>query len=123
MISARFELLTLELKETLSGAIRTGILSTTGAVLGLLGWIGVSVGLTLLIATALPGWAAALIVGGAELLIGGALVVIGPRLAHKPKLAISPEESQEVRRRLPAVVRRRPAVAQATGPAVYQSGG
>jgi hypothetical protein len=120
MIVTRFDLLSLEIKETISAALRTGVVTTAGALLLLLGHIAGVVAGGIGMAMVMPAWAAALILAGIHFVLGGVAVLVGTTQSHKPKLGISDEEEQTVQRRLPSPATGQSLESQAPRPLLSQ---
>jgi hypothetical protein len=102
LISSRFDLLSLEMKQTASGALKTGLLTSTGGVMLLLAHIAGMIAAALGIALVLPAWAAVLIVAGIQFVIGWIVMLVGLGQTHKPAPGISPEQARPTQRRLPS---------------------
>jgi hypothetical protein len=102
MIAARFDLLSLELKQTLSAGLKTGLFSSLGVAMLLLGHIAGMIAAALGMAVVMPAWAAVLIVAGIHFVLGGVGLAIGVTQPHAPKLGIKPDEMHEAHRRLPS---------------------
>lgn len=119
MIAARFDLLSLELKQTLSAALKTGLFTSLGGAMLLLGHIAGMIAAALGMAMVMPAWAAVLIVAGIHFVLGGVGLALGVTQPHSPKLGIKPEEVQEAHRRLPSPTTGRPLARPPARPLVY----
>lgn len=95
MVIARIDLLRLEAKDAARQAGRAAALLGAALVLGLLGWIGLMAAVVVLIALALPLWAALAIVGGAHVIAAIGLGLAGAKSAPKKEdVVVDPAQAR-----------------------------
>lgn len=96
LIRQEFELARVETQQNLSRLLRDSVMLIIGAVFGYVGLLALVAAVILGLATVLPAWASALIVGGALLLIG--LILVFANLNAMRNADVMPQQTIETLR-------------------------